>query len=147
MTIEDLNDVLIRNDTRGISPTLARLGFSRPQIYPAAARQLDIASNDRSTGLNDIFGIFRKTLWQSRHRNTSLPVVFQPRQAAACSEYVETAIIHFIHNRDVRRSRASRQDTEAQSPGILDLTGQSLSMRTLLPVVASEHTLVVLIRS
>src|SRR4029079_11068653 len=103
-------------DTRGISPTLARLGFSGPQIYPAAARQLDIASNDRSTGLNDIFGIFRKTLWQSRHRNTSLPVVFQPRQAAACSEYVETAIIHFINNRDDRRSSASRRIPRHKAP-------------------------------
>jgi hypothetical protein len=64
-------DVLIRNDACCSLRKTPWLRFSRSQMYPSAARELDVASNERPGSFNDVFGIFRKTPWQFRHIRTS----------------------------------------------------------------------------
>ncbi len=64
-------DVLIRNDACCSFRKNPWLRFSRSQMYPSAARELDVASNERPASFNDVLGIFREMPWQFRHSSTS----------------------------------------------------------------------------
>src|SRR5581483_2174026 len=67
-------DVVIGNDACRLLETGTGLRFARRQVYSPAIRQLDVTPDDRPAGFDNVFGIFRKTLWKSRHNNTSLDI-------------------------------------------------------------------------